>query len=69
MNSSRTTQPTCGRLLTYRQAAKLLNIPVGTLYAWVSEHRIPHIRLSARTIRFDTAALESWIEARVVQPD
>ena len=53
-------------LLGYRKAAQLLGIPRGTLYAWVSEGRIPHIRFSGRMVRFDTAELEAWIECHRV---
>ena len=54
------------RFLTYTQAAKLLGIPKGTLYAWVHERRIPHIRLSGRMVRFDEAELLAWMDRRRV---
>jgi excisionase family DNA binding protein len=52
--------------LNYDQAAKLLAVPIGTLYAWVHHHKVPHIRISARMVRFDRAELVSWLEARRV---
>ena len=55
------------RILTYAQAADLLAVPVGTLYAWVHLRRIPHIRISKRLVRFQRAELERWIEARRVE--
>lgn len=48
-------------LLTYAEAAAYLNIPVGTLYAWTREGRVPHVRLGERTVRFRRDALDSWI--------
>ncbi len=55
-------------LLGYREAAQLLGIPRGTLYAWVSEGRIPHIRFSKRMVRFDAHEIEAWVDARRVSP-
>lgn len=50
-------------LLTYTDASRLLAIPVGTLYALVHQHRIPHIRLGHRTVRFDPDELATWVDA------
>lgn len=55
-------------LLTYDEASRLLCVPVNTLYAWVSQKRIPHVRLSGRMVRFDPEELARWIEARRVSP-
>ncbi len=57
------------RLLTYAEAAKLLNVRKGTLYAWVHERRIPHLRLSSRLVRFDEATLRAWLAKRRVGID
>ncbi len=55
-------------LITYSEAAVLLAVPVGTLYAWVHEQRIPHVRMGQRTVRFDKDALTQWIKARTQEP-
>jgi excisionase family DNA binding protein len=55
-------------LLDYHAAARLLGIPRGTLYAWVSEGRVPHLRFSHRMVRFDPDELEAWIDAKRVAP-
>lgn len=57
------------RLLTYAEAARLLNLRKGTLYAWVHERRIPHLRLSKRLVRFDEATLHAWLAERQVELD
>ena len=57
------------RLLTYAEAARLLNVRKGTLYAWVHERRIPHLRLSTRLVRFDEATLMQWLADRQVADD
>ena len=54
-------------LKTYREAARYLGLPIGTLYAWVYEKRIPHIRLSGRTVRFRVADLDAWLAKHRVE--
>ena len=52
--------------LNYREAARMLGIPVGTLRSMVCRRRVPHIRISPRIVVFDIAVLEAWIAARRV---
>jgi len=47
--------------LNYRDAARLLGIPVGTLRSMVCRRQVPHIRISPRVVVFDAASLEDWI--------
>jgi excisionase family DNA binding protein len=53
------------RLIRAREAAEFLGINTRTLYQWVAANRVPVVRLSPRTIRFDPQALQSWIEEHV----
>ncbi len=53
-------------LLTYKQAAALLNVPVGTMYALVSQKRIPFIKIGTRFIRFEEEVLRQWLEGRKI---
>jgi excisionase family DNA binding protein len=53
-------------LMNYAAAAAHLAIPVGTLRHLVSKHRIPHIRLGPRFVRFDVAKLDEWTAAHAV---
>jgi excisionase family DNA binding protein len=55
-------------LLTYEQAAALLNIKVATLYAKVSRHEVPFFRLGGRLVRFSPTRLREWLESRQVTP-
>ena len=48
-------------LLRVSEAAAILGIGVGTLYHWVSEGRVPHVKLSLRCLRFRRSDLEQWI--------
>ena len=55
-------------LLDYNAAAEFLGVQRGTLYAWVSQRRVPFIRFSARCVRFDKAELQSWVDGQRVKP-
>jgi excisionase family DNA binding protein len=57
------------RLVDYETAAKYLGIPIGTLRSMVCRRQIPHVRLSARVVRFELAALDAVIEERRVQAE
>ncbi len=52
--------------LSYREAARLIGIPVGTLRSMVCRRQVPHIRISPRVVVFDVVALEAWIASRRV---
>lgn len=53
-------------MLTYRQVAVALGVPVGTVYAWVHNGAIPHVRLGPRLVRFSRASVQRWLDARAV---
>lgn len=50
-------------LMTIKEVATLTNLSVGTLYHFVSQKRIPVVRLSKRCIRFRYSDLVSWISS------
>jgi len=50
------------RLLTVREVAEITGLAVVTLYHFVSEQRIPVVRLSKRRIRFRYSDLLNWIQ-------
>ena len=49
-----------GRWLTIAQAADYTGYAKGTLYNFVGERRIPHVK-KRRTLRFDRDALDRWM--------
>ena len=51
------------RLLTINEVSELTGLAVGTLYHFVSQQRIPVVRLSKRCIRFRSSDLLAWIQA------
>lgn len=54
------------RLMGYAEAAAYLSIPVGTLRSMVSRRQIPHVRLTARIVKFDLADLDAIVHRRRV---
>jgi excisionase family DNA binding protein len=56
------------QLLTYAQAAQLLNLKIGTLYALVAQNRIPHVRLGRRLVRFSRGNLTGWLQQHAIAP-
>jgi excisionase family DNA binding protein len=56
------------RWMNAEEAAEFLGVAQSTLYGYVREHRIPHLRLSPRVLRFDRDELTAWLEARHVLP-
>lgn len=53
-------------LLTIRDVARITGFSVGTLYHWVSQQRIPVVRISSRCVRFRQTDIEQWLAAKVV---
>jgi excisionase family DNA binding protein len=53
-------------LLTIQEVAELTGFSVGTLYHFISQRRIPFVRISSRCVRFERSALDSWIAAMVM---
>jgi excisionase family DNA binding protein len=53
-------------LLNVRQAAAYLNIGVGTLRNWMSDHRIAYVKVG-RLSHFRQADLDAFIEAHLVR--
>jgi excisionase family DNA binding protein len=51
------------KLLDPEAAAKILGIKTITVYKWVSERKLPFIKVGG-ALRFRPSALASWLEAR-----
>ena len=57
-------QITQTKLLNVKEAAGFLNIAVPTLYNWVSQGRIPVIKISGRCIRFRLSDLHAFLDQK-----
>ncbi len=49
------------RLLNVSELSEYLGLPKNTIYAWVSQRRIPFVKCG-RLTRFDLQKIEQWIE-------
>ncbi len=53
------------RLVGVKEAAEYLDISTNTLYTWVSQRRIPHIKVG-RLVKFDLNKLDQYIELNTI---
>jgi excisionase family DNA binding protein len=53
-------------LLTVKDVAAWLQVKEKTVYAWVSQRRIPCVKIN-RAIRFDEREIEQWLQMCHVQ--
>ena len=49
------------QLLTVKQIADYLQINPMTVYKWISQGRIPCIKLSGHLVRFDLEKVKKWL--------
>lgn len=55
------------RLVDVNELSEYLgNVKVGTIYSWVSQKRIPYVKIGA-LLRFDIKCIDKWIEENVVE--
>ncbi len=55
------------RLVNIKEAALYIGLKVSTLYGWVSEKKIPYVKIGDRVL-FDIADLDAFIEKSKVKP-
>ena len=48
-------------IIRREQAAKILQLPMGTLNYLVSTGQIPYFRIGKRSVRFSEKKLEQWL--------
>lgn len=51
------------KLLSIREASEILGVKVSTLYSWIHQGFIPHLKLG-RLVKFSESDLSQWTEAR-----
>lgn len=59
--------PITRRLLSIREVAAYTGLSVHTLYAMVSQRRIPFVKMG-RLTKFDRKAIDTWIDRHSVKP-
>jgi len=55
------------RLLNIKETAEYLGLKVNTLYCWVSQKRIPYVKMGKK-LMFDIECLDKFIEENAVEP-
>lgn len=50
------------RLLSVKQLAQYMSLPVSSVYAMVGKKQIPFKRFGKKTIRFDRREIDKWID-------
>lgn len=53
--------------LTIKDVTKMLQIKPATLYAWVAQGMIPHLKIG-RLLRFDPEEIEVWLQDHRREP-
>lgn len=53
------------RLINKKELAEYLNLSIYTIDTWVSQNRIPYIKMGRRVL-FDLDEIEKWIEEQKV---
>ncbi len=59
--------PDIRRLISLKEAAKYIDVSRHTLYTWVSEGRIPYVKVG-RLTKFRVGLLDDWIKQNTVMP-
>lgn len=54
-------------MFTVKELSNVINIKESTLYSWVSQGNIPHIKLGKKVL-FDSDDIEKWMEEHKRQP-
>lgn len=56
------------KLLTKEQVMEMLGIAKSTLYCWVWQRKIPHIKVGNRCLRFRERDILEWIASKAIRP-
>jgi len=56
------------RLLNIKEASEYLGVKENTLYCWVSQKKIPYVKLGRRTL-FDIEDLNKFIEENKIRAE
>ena len=54
-------------LINISELSELMGLSVNTLYTWVSQRRIPYVKIG-RLTKFNAGVIDSWINAHSVEP-
>ena len=60
-------EPLKRRLISIQETSDYTGVPVNTLYKWVGQRKIPHVKMG-RLVKFDPVKLDEWIKLQTVMP-
>jgi excisionase family DNA binding protein len=66
-NSGLSNPRSLSRFLDKRELAQYLGISLYTVDAWVSQKRIPFVKIGGRKVVFDRNEIEKWIDEQRVE--
>ena len=55
------------KLIDVNELAAMLGVSIHTIYSWVSEKKVPYVKIG-RLTRFDLETIHKWIDQNTVQP-
>lgn len=57
------------RLMNIAELSGMLGVCVNTIYSWISQKKIPHVKLG-HLVRFDREQIHHWLQSkRIEAPD
>lgn len=54
------------KLIGIQDVAEYLGVSTNTIYAWISQKRIPYYKVG-RLVKFDAAEIDRWIATKKVE--
>jgi len=54
-------------LLTPQEVAKVLKVSKRTVYYWLENNMIPHIRINKKTVRFRPEDIEEFLRSHTIK--
>lgn len=54
------------RLINISAISERLGVSPNTIYAWISQRRIPHFKVG-RLVKFDAAEIDRWVAEKHVE--
>jgi excisionase family DNA binding protein len=55
------------RFIGIKELSEYLDTPVGTLYVWICQKKIPYYKIG-RNVKFDLEKIEDWLKKKEVKP-
>ncbi|MBI5641550.1 MAG: helix-turn-helix domain-containing protein [Nitrospirae bacterium] len=57
------------KLLDIDDVSEMLGVTKATIYAWTSQNKIPHVKLSRKLLKFRGDEIKAWIVAKSISTD